>query len=84
MNNQLTQEMKLYLKQELRRYEEIIPMTLPERKELRVWVAAGNSVHTNPGLYSYENGNEMDYLDAMRFEKKLFEMHQEMGNKIGV
>jgi hypothetical protein len=84
MNNQLTQEMKLYLKQELRRYEEIIPMTLPERKELRAWVAAGNSVHANPGLYTYENGNEMDYLDAMRFEEELFGMHQEIGNKIGV
>ena len=84
MNNQLTQEMKIYLKQELRRYEEITPMTLPERKELRAWVAAGNSVHTNPGLYAYENGNEMDYLAAMRFEDELFEMHQEMENKIGI
>lgn len=84
MNNQLTQEMKLYLKQELRRYEEITSMTLPERKKLKAWVTAGNSVHANPWLYAYENGNEMDYMDAIRFENELFKMQHEMKNKIGI
>lgn len=84
MNSQLTQEMKLYLKQELRRYEEITSMTVPERNELKAWVTAGNSVHANPWFYAYENGNEMDYLDAMRFENELLKMHHEIKNKIGI
>lgn len=67
MSNKLTQDMKQYLSQELKTYEESVPMTLPERKELRKWVKAGNSVHSNPGLFAYENGNEMDFLDALRF-----------------
>ena len=46
-------------------------MTLPERKELRKWVKAQNSVHSNPGLWAYENGNEMDFLDTLRLEDGL-------------
>jgi hypothetical protein len=42
-----------------------------EREELRKWVKSGNSVHSNPGLWAYENGNEMDFLDALRFEDGL-------------
>lgn len=68
MSNQLTQEMKQYLNQELKTYKESVPMTLSEQKELRKWVKGGNSVHSNPGLWAYENGNEMDFLDALRFE----------------
>jgi hypothetical protein len=43
MSNKLTQNMKQYLSQELKTYEESVPMTLSERKELRKWVATGHS-----------------------------------------
>jgi len=71
MSNQSIQQIKQYLNEELTAYEESEPMTLPERKELRKWVKAQNSVHSNPGLWAYENGNEMDFLDALRFEDGL-------------
>jgi hypothetical protein len=76
MSNQSTQQIKQYLNQELIAYEESESMTLPERKELRKWVKAQNSVHSNPGLWAYENGNEMDFLDALRMEDGLCETRQ--------
>lgn len=82
MGNQLKQQMKQYLNQELKACEESAPMTLPERKELREWVKAGNSVHSNPGLWAYENGNEMDFLDALRFEDGLEGSYSELQTKI--
>ena len=70
MSNQSIQQIKQYLNQELTAYEESESMTLLERKELRKWVKAQNSVHSNPGLWAYENGNEMDFLDCIaRFER---------------
>jgi len=82
MSNQLKQYMKQYLNQELKAYEESAPMTFPERKELREWVKSGNSVHSNPGLWAYENGNEMDFLDALRFEDGLEGIYSEVHTKI--
>jgi len=78
MSNQLTEEMKKYLNQELNTYEESVPMTFSERKKLRKWVKAGNSVHSNPGLWAYENGNVMNFLDALRFEDGLQESYLEV------
>jgi len=56
-------------------------MTLPERKELRKWVKAQNSVHSNPGLWAYENGNEMDFLDTLRLEDGLEGTYSEVPAK---
>lgn len=44
------------LKQELREYEKTTPMTEEEKEALHEWVAAGNSVHENGSMASYEGG----------------------------
>lgn len=46
-------------------------MTPSERNEVNKWVSNGNSIYTNPWYWYYENGNEMNVLDALRFEKEL-------------
>ena len=61
------------IRQELRDFENTYPMTLIERKEVHKWVSDGNSIYTNPWYWYYENGNEMNYLDALKFEKELYE-----------
>lgn len=78
MSNYSTQQIRQYLNQELKAYEESASMTLPERKELRKWVKSGNSVHSNPGLWAYENGNEMSFLDALRFVDGLEGIYSEV------
>jgi len=64
------QELKAYCKEEcrkeLREFEETVPMTIPERTEVRKWVHKGNSVYTNPWHTAYGDGYEMNYLDAIR------------------
>lgn len=55
-------------KKELKAFEETEPMTLSERKEVRKWVHRGNSVHSNPWNYAYDNGHPMNILDALRTE----------------
>lgn len=57
-----------YLQKELHTYEEQVPMTLSERKELRKWVRHGNSIYANPWNAAYENGHEMNYLDALKMD----------------
>jgi hypothetical protein len=72
MSNKLTQDMKQYLSKELKTYEESVPMTLSERKELRKWVAAGHSVYDNPDYISGEDGHPMDYINAIRFSNEMY------------
>lgn len=71
MDKPYLQERKYKLQQELRAFENTYPMTLGERKEVHKWVLDGNSINTNPWFYYYDNGYEMNYLDAMRFEEVL-------------
>jgi hypothetical protein len=52
-------------------FENTYPMTPSERNEVNKWVSNGNSIYTNPWYWYYENGNEMNFLDALRFEKEL-------------
>ena len=54
------------LKQELKEYERITPMTEEERSAVREWVSAGNSVHENAAMFSCEGGRPMDFLDVYR------------------
>lgn len=73
MDKSYLQERKKMIRQELRDFENTYPMTLIERKEVHKWVSDGNSIYTNPWYWYYENGNEMNYLDALKFEKELYE-----------
>jgi len=41
-------------------------ITEDEKRDLREWVAAGNSVYDNPCHYCDEKGSPMDYISAMR------------------
>jgi hypothetical protein len=67
----ISREKRRFLKQELKEYEKIIPMTEEERTALHEWVAAGNSVHENGSMASYEGGRPMDFLDVYREEEEI-------------
>lgn len=45
---------------------DIVPMTRPERKALRIWVNTGNDLSDNPWNYRDSDGLPMDYLQAYR------------------
>ena len=40
-------------------------------KTLHEWVAAGNSVHENASMASYESGSPADFLDVYREEEEI-------------
>ena len=73
MNKVYLKEWEYLIRRQLRDFENTYPMTLSERKEVHKWVSDENSINTNPWYWYYENGNEMNYLDALRFEKELYE-----------
>jgi hypothetical protein len=52
------------LKIELNDYEQKTIMTTEEHRELNKWVAASNSVHSNPDNIYGENGYTMDFIEA--------------------
>ena len=79
MDKTYLQERKHTIRQELRDFENTYPMTLSEKKEVHKWISDGNSIYTNPWYWYYGNGNEMNYLDALRFEEELY---KEMVTKI--
>lgn len=60
-------EIKSMLRSELKRYmSEIGILTPGEERDLREWVAAGNSVYDNPYCFYREDGWPMDYITADR------------------
>ena len=66
-------EVQELLSAQLRKYESSMEMTREEKKELRKWVAAGNSPYEN-GDYIYgENGWLLDFVRATRFVKEQME-----------
>lgn len=73
MNKAYMNERKYIIRQEMKDFENTYPMTPSERKEVNKWVSNGNCIYTNPWYWYYENGNEMNYLDALRFEEELHE-----------
>ncbi|GHT84016.1 hypothetical protein FACS18947_0830 [Bacteroidia bacterium] len=50
----------------MREMEEILPMTLYERKSLHSWVYKGNDPEKNPWGYCDEDGWPLNYLKAYR------------------
>ena len=66
-------EVQELLLEQLRKYESSMEMTREEKKELRKWVAAGNSPYEN-GDYIYgENGWLLDFVRATRFVEEQME-----------
>lgn len=52
----------------LREMEEIVPMTLKERKSLRGWVHRGHEIDKNPWNYYDSDGYPLNYLQAYRLK----------------
>jgi hypothetical protein len=62
-----------YLREELKEYIATIgELTDDEIKELKAWVAAGNSVNDNPFYIVYEGNRPMDFIAARRIEEDMF------------
>lgn len=53
-------------RQQLLEMEEVVPMTLSERANLRNWVRNGNDINSNPWKYFDMDGSNMNYLKAYR------------------
>lgn len=66
-----SKERKRFLKQELKEYEKRMPMTQDERRELREWINAGNSVHENTCCAVDDGNKPIDFLDIYREEEAL-------------
>lgn len=66
-----SKEYMRFLKKELKEYEAETFMTEDERSALHEWVNAGNSVHENGSMASYEGGRPMDFLDVYRDEEEI-------------
>ena len=68
----IDKEYRDILRIEMEEYElKIGELTPDERKELRKWVKAGNSVYDNPYCFSSEDGGPMDYIEAGRIAKDI-------------
>ena len=67
-----TNKYVLMLRRELNEYETMVSdITVDERKEVREWVASGNSPYINPFLMCGEDGRIMDYIAATRIVKDM-------------
>lgn len=52
----------------LHEMEEVVPMTLYERKYLRKWVRSGHEIDSNPWGYFDSDGMPLNYLQAYRLK----------------
>ena len=52
----------------LHEMEEIVPMTLYERKCIRKWVRTGHEIESNPWDYTDSDGLPLNYLQAFRLK----------------
>ena len=52
----------------LHEMEEVVPMTLYERKYIRRWVRSGHEIESNPWGYRDSDGYLMNYLQAYRMK----------------
>ena len=67
-------EIREYLRGKLNDYMSIVGNLTPEeKKDLRKWVADGNSVYDNPCLLYGEDGHPMDYITAIRIDADMYE-----------
>ena len=66
MKNIIDFKEKEFLRNELKEYIcKTDGLITSQKKELREWVRAGNSVYENPYQISDESGCEMSYIDAV-------------------
>jgi hypothetical protein len=77
----ISKERKRFLKQELKEYEKITPMTEEERRELHKWIEAGYSVHENTCCAVGDGNSPIDFLDIYREEEALRKATAGMGNE---
>lgn len=66
-------EKQIHLYHELQEYEKETDMTAKEKLELYKWVKQGNSVYSNPGLVTDEDGRQMDFIEGYRIEMMIEE-----------
>lgn len=52
--------------QALKEMEEIVPMTLRERRRIRCWAGKGHDIESNPWDYRDEYGYPLNFLEAYR------------------
>ena len=58
--------------EDLKYYEEHVPMTIPERSALREWVLSGHSIYANPGSkYLPGRGRSQSFLSMYRQDKEI-------------
>ena len=68
----LKKELKAALRKELKEYHGKMGfLTEDEKKGLREWVAAGNSVNSNPDMLCYESGWPMDFINGCRVSNEM-------------
>lgn len=77
----ISKERKRFLKQELKEYEKITPMTEEERRDLHEWVEAGYSVHENTCCAVGDGNRPIDFLDIYREEEALRKATAGMGSE---
>ncbi len=65
-NESLSEDVKEILEAEYEEYVKKIPMTPNERRALREWVKAGNSVYDNPEGAWHDGGVPVEFLDTFR------------------
>lgn len=65
-HNNISQELRSLLRDDLQRYIKEVQMTDMERQELFQWVQAGNSPYDNGWNIATDNGTPMDYIGAKR------------------
>ena len=67
----VTQEVRIFLLEQLKEYEANTPMSKEERKELHDWVAKGRSPYDNGDYICGAGGYPLDFISALRAEKEL-------------
>ena len=81
----IDKERRQFLKQELKEYEKVTPMTDEEKTVLHEWVRCGHSVHETDSMAVYEGGQPVDFLDVyredMKIRRALESMSYEEGSK---
>jgi len=71
-SQRLNKELKAALCRELKEYLAAIgTLTEDEKKELRKWVAVGNSVNDNPYMLYDESGWPMDFINGCRISNDI-------------
>lgn len=74
--NHATEEEQLILNISLEKYEQERVMSKSERRALHSWVASGKDPYTNGFGYCFENGYQMDFIEAERICLELYEEHK--------